>query len=271
MIRNHGLLKVALLQFGAGADKAANLAKAERMALEALNAGAKFVLLPEVFNFRGDTRDKAVLALAAERFCGPSSERFIPLARKYNAAFLLGSIIEKTVSSKVYNTALFIDAHGDITAKYRKIHLFDARIGDKIIRESDCFLPGQHLARAAVGDFSVGISICYDLRFPGLYQRYARQGADILTVPSCFTKKTGEAHWEPLLRARAIENLSYVLAPNQVGIDARGMEAYGNSMIISPWGEIVARGNGRSEEIVYGDIDGKQLDRARQILPGIIK
>ncbi len=116
-----------------------------------------------------------------------------------------------------YNTSVFIDPHGKITAKYRKIHLFDARIGDKIVKEEDCLRAGRRPVTVKVGEFKVGLSICYDLRFPDLYQNYARRGVEILTVPSCFTRKTGEAHWETLLRARAIENLSYVLAPNQVG------------------------------------------------------
>jgi nitrilase len=122
-----------------------------------------------------------------------------------------------------------------------------------------------------IGEFRMGLSICYDLRFPGLYQNYARRGVAILAVPSCFTKKTGQAHWETLLRARAIENLSYVLAPNQVGIDAHGMQAYGHSMIISPWGEVIARGSGAGQEIILGEIGMAEVFKARQILPGIIK
>ena len=117
----------------------------------------------------------------------------------------------------------------------------------------------------------MGLSICYDLRFPDLYQNYARRGVEILTAPSCFTKKTGEAHWETLLRARAIENLSYVLAPNQTGDDMRGMHAHGHSMIISPWGEIIARGSAEGQEIVFGEINIEEVRKARQILPGIIK
>ena len=117
----------------------------------------------------------------------------------------------------------------------------------------------------------MGLSICYDLRFPELYQDYARGGVEILTAPSCFTKKTGEAHWETLLRARAIENLSYVLAPNQIGSDARGMQAYGHSMIISPWGEVIARGSATDQEIIFGEINMEEIRRARQTLPGIIK
>ena len=183
---------------------------------------------------------------------------------------MLGSILEKAPRSHVYNTSVFINSHGTIAAKYRKIHLFDARIGDKIVREAEYFRAGRRSATVSIGEFRIGLSICYDLRFPGLYQQYAQKGVEILTVPSCFTKKTGEAHWETLLRARAIENLSYVLAPGQVGMDARGIEAYGHSMIVSPWGDIIAQGSGTAEEIVFGDIDIKEVSKARNILPGII-
>jgi predicted amidohydrolase len=179
-------------------------------------------------------------------------------------------MLEKAPSPQAYNTSVFIGPRGEIASKYRKIHLFDARIGDKIVREADCFRAGHRPAAVNVGEFKAGLSICYDLRFPGLYQDYARKGAQLLTVPSCFTKRTGEAHWEALLRARAIENLSYVLAPNQIGTDARGMQAYGHSMIISPWGEIIARGSGTNEEIVLGEISMDEVLKARSILPGIV-
>jgi len=264
-------MKVALLQFCAGTNKAANLLKALTMSQEALERGAEFILLPEVFNFRGAGSDKGLVGKAAEKIPGPSTDAFVPLAKKYNVSFLLGSILEKAPNSRFYNTSVFIGPRGAITAKYRKIHLFDARIDDKTVTEADCVRAGRRPAMAKVGVFRIGLSICYDLRFPGLYQNYARRGVEILTVPSCFTKETGQAHWETLLRARAIENLSYVLAPDQVGIDACGMRAYGHSMIISPWGEVIARGSGAGQEIIFGEINFKEIRRARQILPGIVK
>lgn len=263
-------MKVALLQLCATQDKAANLALGLAMAQEAIAKKAQFILLPEVFNFRGDMRNKELLASMAENIPGQSSNVFIPLAKKHNVSFLLGSIIEKAPDARTYNSSVFIDAHGKITAKYRKIHLFDARIGGKSVKESDCFQAGRRTRTVTVGKFRAGLSICYDLRFPDLYQGYARQGVEILTVPSCFTRKTGEAHWETLLRARAIENLSYVLAPNQVGTDARGLQAHGHSMIISPWGEVIACGSGDSQEIVLGSISLEDIYQKRQILPGVI-
>jgi len=264
-------MKIALLQFCAGLDKAANLSKALTLSQEALDRGAKFILLPEAFNFRGVGGNKELFEKAAEKIPGPSVDAFVPLAKKYNVSFLLGSILEKAPIAHAYNTSVFIDPRRGVIAKYRKIHLFDARIDDKIIREADCFRAGRQLTTVKIGEFRMGFSICYDLRFPELYQNYARKGVEILTVPSCFTKKTGEAHWETLLRARAIENLSYVLAPNQVGVDAGGMQAYGHSMIISPWGEVIARGGAGKEEIIFGEINIEEIKKARSILPGIVK
>ena len=271
MTKKQGILRVALLQYCAGEDKAENLLKARALSQKAIDGGAQFLLLPEVFNFRGDTRNKELLAQAVERIPGPSTDSFAALAKKHHVSFLLGSVLEKAPGRHAYNTSVFIDPQGKITAKYRKIHLFDARIGDRIVREADCFLAGTRPATVKAGGFRIGLSICYDLRFPDLYQGYAHRGVEILTVPSCFTKKTGEAHWEVLLRARAIENLSYVLAPNQTGTDIRGMQAYGNSMIISPWGEIIARGSAAGEEIIFGEINMEEVSKARQILPRIIK
>ena len=265
-------MRVALIQFNAGPDKAINLRRAEGMVHQALARKADFVLLPEIFAWRGNARDKALLAAAAERIPGPAIEPFAALARRYKAQILLGSLFERIPRSrKAYNTSVLISADGKISAKYRKINLFDARIGDKIIKEDDCLAPGRFGSMAKVRGFSVGLSVCYDLRFPEMYRRYGRCRADILTVPSCFTKKTGQAHWEVLLRARAVENLSYVLAPNQVGKDSRGVEAYGNSMIISPWGQVIARGSGSKEEIIYGSVGKDEILKARAILPGIVR
>jgi len=192
------------------------------------------------------------------------------LAREYKAHILLGSIFERSAGQRVYNTSVLVDPAGRIRAKYRKINLFYACIDDKIYRESDRFLAGRHRVMAPVAGFKLGLSICYDLRFQGIYRHYAAAGANVLSAPSCFTKITGTAHWEILLRARAIESLAYVLAPNQVGKDLRGVEAYGNSMIVSPWGEIIARGSAEGQEIIFGRIDLEEVKKARRKLPGVL-
>ncbi len=264
-------MKVALIQFDAGQDKASNVRRAEQMTQEALGQGARFVLLPEIFSWRGDTQQASHLAQAAENVSGDTVRAFQNLARRAKAFILLGSFFEKSAHQKVYNTSLLIAPDASVAAKYRKIHLFDARIGDKIIRESDRILPGRRAVVAKIEEWTLGLSVCYDLRFPQLYRRYGQLGAHMLTVPSCFTQATGQAHWEVLLRARAIENFAYVLAPNQIGVDARGVRAYGHSMIVAPWGEVLACGSLAQEEIIYGDVDKKHVDQARKILPGIVR
>lgn len=264
-------MRAAVVQFNAGADKADNVRRAAALVERALKQRCRFAALPEVFNWRGDTRDAGAMALAAERVPGPSLLPFFDLARRYRAHILAGSVLEQTREKHYYNTSVLIGPSGGITAKYRKINLFDAALGAKIICESDYMKAGRQPVLGKAGAFTAGLSICYDLRFPEMFQRYAAQGAQVLLVPSCFTKRTGQAHWEPLLRARAIENLSYVLAPNQAGTSPRGVEAYGNSMIISPWGEILARASAGKEEIIYADIDLIDVAKARKTLPGIIK
>ena len=264
-------MRTALIQFNATADKQANVIRAVSLVEGALRKGAQFVLLPEIFHWRGDPRNLGRYH-AAEKLPGPTAAVFTILAKQYCAHILLGSMLEKVGGrQKLYNTSMLIGTQGNVVTKYRKIHLFDARLGDNIVKESDAFLAGRKKAIGRVGPFTVGLSICYDLRFPDMYRAYALQGANVLTVPSCFMKETGQAHWETLLRARAIENLSYVLAPNQVGKDARGMPAYGHSMVISPWGEVIACGSSDKEEIIMADISVDAVQKARAKLPSIMQ
>ncbi len=259
-------MRIALVQFNASPDKKENLRRASQMINDAVGSGARFVLLPEIFHCRIDPRH---IKASAESVNGESIRTLQGLARRTAVSILAGSIYERQ-GQRLYNTSVLINPLGNVEAKYRKIHLFDACIDDKIIRESDSFAAGRRQAMGSVGKFKIGLSVCYDLRFPDLYRRYGRQGANVLTVPACFTRHTGEAHWEPLVRARAIENLSYVLAPNQVGVGARGIEAFGNSMIVSPWGEILARGSDNKEEVIFGDLDMGEVYAARKKLPGVL-
>ena len=158
-----------------------------------------------------------------------------------------------------------------MTGKYRKMNLFEVNLGTRTIRESKNFIPGKKPVTFSVQECSAGASLCYDLRFPEIYQAYRRKGCQLLVIPSAFTQKTGRSHWEILARARAIENLCYVVGPNQVGTDERGITAYGNSLIISPWGEILARGSDTREEILYADISLAEVKRVRKVLPGVFK
>jgi predicted amidohydrolase len=190
------------------------------------------------------------------------------LAKKHKVAILAGSICERIPGEKkVYNTSVLINEFGEVAAKYRKTHLFNAVIGKTKVNESQHFLAGRKMVLVNIGIWTAGLSICYDLRFPEFYRKYTKAGADILCVPSAFTKVTGQAHWEILLRGRAIENLCYVLAPNQIGTDGRGIIHYGNSMIIDPWGRILARASHDKEEIIFADLQRNQLTEYRKVLP----
>ncbi len=265
-------MKTAVIQLNARDNKRENIKNALKWVERAIAAKARFILLPEVFNYRGPIDKKTSRDWIAEDIPGESSVPFLSLAKKAKVFILLGSLYEKVRGTRmVYNTSVLIGNQGKIAGKYRKIHLFNAILGSKTIRESKTFLKGRKTTHVHVGGLVVGLTICYDLRFPSLYQSYAQGGGEVLCVPSAFTEKTGKAHWEVLLRARAIENLCYVLAPNQVGEDYRGIKAFGHSMIIDPWGEILAQASRDREEILYAYLEKERIREKRQILPGIVK
>ena len=265
-------MKIALVQFNAGPDKKLNIRRALSFVNQAVEKGAKFILLPEVFHYRGDLLKRENFLSASETIPGDSINPLMALAQKNKVFILAGSIIERAKNSqKAYNTSLLINPKGKITTQYRKIHLFEANIKGNKFNESNIFDNGKSHAIGKVAGFRVGLTICYDLRFPALFQEYLKQGVDILTIPSCFTKTTGKAHWEILVRARAIETQCYVLAPNQVGMDARGVPSYGNSLIVNPWGEILARGSDNKEELVIAEISHREIKKIQKILPGFRK
>lgn len=263
-------MKTAIIQFNAGVDKKENIRRSSEFVIQAAAKGAKLVVLPEIFSFRGNMLDEKTAASSAEAIPGETVRVFEQIAMAHKTAIILGSLMEKT-AGKPFNTSVFISDDGRQIVKYRKMHLFDAVVDGKIIREENFFSKGELPVQCCSGDWRIGLSICYDLRFPSMYQHYAAQGVNILAVPSCFTRTTGQAHWESLLRARAIENLSFVLAPNQVGVDARGVQAHGHSMIVSPWGEILAEGSGDKEEILMAELSIEIIKQARAKLPGIVK
>jgi nitrilase len=261
-------MKTAIIQFNANDDKKRNIERALRWIRQAIGEKAEFILLPEAFNFRGTTDHRRGFKDIAEGFPGPSTIPLMEAAQKNKVTILAGSICEKVPGQrKVFNASVLINSAGHIVAKYRKSHLFRAVIGKTVMDEARYFERGSQAVLTRVGKWSVGMTICYDLRYPEFYRRYGRAGADILCVPSAFTKKTGQAHWEVLLRARAIENLCYVLAPNQIGKDGKGVPSYGHSMIVSPWGEILARASGNREEIIYANLDQGEISKAKKILP----
>jgi len=260
-------LKTAVIQIAAGPDKAKNLSKTLRLTQQAIRRGTRFIALPETFNFRGHDHS---LQKNAEPIPGPSTRAFMELAGKKKVWILIGSLAEKVKGKKkVYNTSVLINDRGRIQAKYRKIHLFDVDIESKKILESKNSLRGEKPVLSSIAGIKAGLSVCYDLRFPYLYHNYAKRGAQILTVPSNFTYATGKVHWEVLLRARAIENQCYVIAPNQFGMGSKKVRAYGNSMIIDPWGKILARASSSAEKILYATLDFRYLDKVRKSLPSL--
>ncbi|MGH7966855.1 MAG: carbon-nitrogen hydrolase family protein [Candidatus Binatia bacterium] len=254
----------AAVQMTASSSKEENLAKAETFVRLAAERGAALIVLPEVFSWRGARAEEPS---EVEPIPGPTSERLQALAHRYQVHLLAGSFLEKTAESRSYNTSLLLSPQGEILAQYRKIHLFDVDIPGQVrIKESDTKKPGQETVTCSTPLGVFGLSVCYDLRFPELYRRLADKGAEVIFVPSAFTFPTGAAHWEPLLRARAIENQAYIIAPNQIGKTAHGFADYGNSMIIDPWGKVIARAPDR-ECLITAEIDRDYLEKVRKELP----
>jgi predicted amidohydrolase len=254
----------AAVQMTASSSKEENLAKAETFVRLAAERGASVIVLPEVFAWRGSRAEEPA---QIERIPGPTSTRLSELARRHRIHLLAGSFLEMSDEARAYNTSLLFNPDGDIVAHYRKIHLFDVDIPGQVkVKESDTKKPGQAVitANTTLGVF--GLSVCYDLRFPELYRQLATEGAEVIFVPSAFTFPTGAAHWEPLLRARAIENQAYVIAPNQIGKNAHGFADYGNSMIIDPWGKVIARAADK-ECFITAEIDRDYLEKVRRELP----
>jgi len=254
----------AAVQMTASSSKEENLEKAATFVRLAAARGALLIVLPEVFAWRGPRAEEPA---QVETIPGPTSERLRELARRHQVYLLAGSFLEKTDEARSYNSSLLLSPEGGILAHYRKIHLFDVDIpGPVRVKESDTKKPGEGVIACATPLGNFGLSVCYDLRFPELYRGLADRGAEVIFVPSAFTFPTGAAHWEPLLRARAIENQAYVIAPNQIGKNAHGFADYGNSMIIDPWGKVIARAADK-ECFITAEIDRDYLEKVRRELP----
>jgi deaminated glutathione amidase len=264
-------MRAAAVQLNSNADRERNLARAEALVRAAAADGATLVALPEHFELRGAPADY-------ERGAEPldTSEAVTwarELARDLRVDLIAGSISERRAGhDKVSNTSLHVDPNGEVKAVYRKVHLFDVTVGDTAYRESDSDEPGEELVTSEAADGTrLGLSVCYDVRFPELYRILALHGALVLTVPANFTRTTGAAHWEVLLRARAVENQAFVIAPAQTGEYPPGQPAYGNSMIVDPWGEVLARasGNAGDETFVAAELDFARLAEIREKLPSL--
>ena len=262
--------KVAAIQMNSGDVVADNLAAAGRLLREARSQGADLACLPENFAFMG-RRDADKLAVAEPDGSGPVQDFLSATARELSLWILGGTInIRCPGEARVSNSSLLFDAQGRCTARYDKIHLFDVDLPTgESLRESHAYEGGTNavLAETALGP--IGLTICYDMRFPGLYRALARAGAKLFAVPSAFTVPTGQAHWHVLLRARAIETGSFVLAAAQGGRHETGRETYGHSLIASPWGEVLAEA-GTEPGVTMAEIDLAAADQARARIPALI-
>ncbi|HYB98562.1 MAG TPA: carbon-nitrogen hydrolase family protein [Candidatus Limnocylindrales bacterium] len=256
----------AAIQLHAGTDKAANVDAACRWIEEAAGAGAELIALPEVFAWRGplDLEHEQ-----AEPIPGPTSDRMAELARRLRVHLVAGSILELAAGQeRPFNTSVVYGPDGERLAVYRKIHLFDIDIPGRVtVRESATRARGNEIVTVATGLGRIGLAICYDLRFPELFRRLCEAGAEIVVMPSAFTRPTGQAHWEALVRARAIENQLFMIAPNQFGRSSGGIEDYGNSLLVDPWGKVLARGEDDGAGFVMARFEAEVIDRVRQELP----
>ena len=261
------LLRVGLVQMNSRSDKEANLATAERLIDEAAEQGARLVGLPEYVSYLGP---KDLHEANAEPIPGPTTERFAAKARQHGIYLLGGSILERSdIDGKYYNTSTFFNPDGELQAIYRKIHLFDIDItGNVSANESATILPGERIVTVQMDGHTVGLTICYDLRFPELYRLLALEGAEVLFVPAAFTLFTGKDHWHTLLRARAIENQCYVLAPAQIGPHDPNAQCYGHALVADPWGTVTADAPNH-EGVVIADIDFAYLRQVRTQVPSL--
>lgn len=259
-------IMAAAIQMSSTPHKAENLETAERLIRAAASSGADLVALPELWTCHG--LEKAYRE-NAEPIPGPTTQFLGSIARELGIYVLGGSILEGDPSSiKLHNTSTFFRPDGEMSAVYRKIHLFDVKAPDREYLESATIAPGEEIVTAKAGAATLGLSVCYDVRFPELYRSLALSGAQVLTVPAAFTLQTGKDHWELLLRARAVENQAFVVAPAQWGKKADGRWTYGRSMIVDPWGTVLAQCPDR-DGFALAVLDLDYLDRLREEFPAL--
>lgn len=251
------------------ATQGAALAQAEPLVRQAAQDGARFILTPEGTNILQRSRKDLFerLVPAEEDAC---VQGLIGLAKELDVWLLIGSAMVRRPDDKAANRSMLVSPAGQVVATYDKLHMFDVDLptGERH-RESSTYEPGGKAVTANVDDVKVGLTICYDLRFPALHRALARAGAQVLTEPSAFTKPTGQAHWSVLLRARAIETGAYVLAPAQGGTHEDGRITYGHSMVVAPWGEIVGELDHDGPAVLMADLDMAEVAKARAAIPAL--
>jgi deaminated glutathione amidase len=260
-------VRAAAVQLSSTEDKDRNLDAADRLTRAAAADGAELVVLPEKFNVLGTHED---FVRGAETLEGRTIGWAREVARELGIDLVAGSISERREGhEKLSNTSVHVGPDGEFRAVYRKIHMFDVEVGGQVYRESESEDPGGEIVLSeTAGGLPLGLTVCYDLRFPELFRILAVRGARILTVPAAFTKVTGQAHWEVLVRARAIENQAFVVAADQTGTHPPDKESFGGSIIVDPWGEVLARA-GEGEAVVAADLDLSRQDEVREQLPSL--
>lgn len=258
------VLKVAICQMRVVDNKAANLVKAGQMIQEAASQQAQVVILPEIFNAPYQTD---LLAQYAEPIPGPTTDFLSSQAQENKVLLVGGSIAEVDPNGRIYNASCVFDADGSIIGQHRKLHLFDIDIpGQIVFKESDVFTAGEQLQIINHAGLSIAVLICYDIRFPELARQAALAGAQILVVPAAFNLTTGPAHWEILMRTRAVDNQIFVIAASPARNPQASYQAWGHSMAVDPWGRIISAGH-VEEEIIYADLDLSLIDKVRRELP----
>jgi deaminated glutathione amidase len=265
---SNSTFKVGLIQMRSGRDPQANLAAVLEAIDEAKRAGADYVLTPEMTNVMENKRERLFTNIVADEH-DPTLATLREVARKLAIYVHIGSLAIKASPEKAANRSFLIDRKGDVVARYDKIHMFDVDLaGGESYRESNTYRAGE---LAVVSDLPwgrLGLTICYDLRFPALYRALAEAGASFLAVPSAFTQQTGEAHWHVLLRSRAIENGCFVFAAAQAGKHENGRETFGHSLIVDPWGRILAEG-GTAPGVIIAEVDPAEVAAARARIPSL--
>jgi predicted amidohydrolase len=259
-------MRAAAVQINSDADRGRNLARADRLVRAAAADGAELVVLPEKVNVMGGADD---LERGAEPLDGPTLHWARSLAAELGLDLVAGSIAERRPGrDRLSNTCVHLGPDGEVRAVYRKIHMFDSVVDGVEYRESAAEEPGDEVVVSSAGDIPLGLSICYDVRFPELFRILAVRGARVIALPAAFTVPTGRAHWELLVRARAVENQAFVVAADQTGPDAGGRRSFGGSMIVDPWGEVLARA-GEEETFVAADLDLAAQDEVRERMPSL--
>jgi len=265
---NTSTFKVGLIQMRSGLDPQANLAAALAAIDEAKHLGADYVLTPEMTNVLENKRERLLAKIVSDEH-DPTLAALREVARKLAIFIHIGSLAIKASPEKAANRSFLIDRKGDVVARYDKIHMFDVDLaGGESYRESNTYRAGE---LAVVSDLPwgrLGLTICYDLRFPALYRALAEAGASFLAIPSAFTRQTGEAHWHVLLRSRAIENGCFVFAAAQAGKHENGRETFGHSLIVDPWGRILAEG-GTEPGVIVAEVDPAEVAAARARVPSL--